>query len=160
MGFLNWGLTIAIAAACTVATSAVVIYTTQYLIRDHHTTLKKNQFKNKIKHQKSLLKSIEKEKEILPEPVLNEKSLLELDERLLQLLERLDTINVKPETDVDKKTFQWMNEHCLSLQTRKRELILQIQQAHQTIDQLMMKIKIPELLNSDDSECSESAKTL
>jgi hypothetical protein len=156
MGFLNWSLTLAIAAACTVATSAVVLYTTQYLIRDHHNTLKRNQFKRMIREAKHELKSIEKEKELLPPLCLEEKSLLVLDERLLRLLERLDAIVVTP-TGQDKKTLEWMNGHCLSIQTRKRELILEVQQAHELIDQSLLKISMPELLMGDESEFSEKS---
>ncbi|KAJ3302581.1 hypothetical protein HDV03_004832 [Kappamyces sp. JEL0829] len=58
MTLMNISITIIASLACTAATGAVLYYTSQYLIQDHHNTCKKNDFKRGIRTLKLTLKSL------------------------------------------------------------------------------------------------------
>lgn len=114
MGVLMNGFWTILAVACSTAATAGVLFSlTKYLINDHHLTAKRNEFKVKAKSFKQILKSISNEYlyykhkiggESVDETlsshsgstaVLSEKSILEMEEGLIRLLERLDSLKLQ-----------------------------------------------------------------
>jgi hypothetical protein len=88
-GWLNWSVTILAATACTVATSALFLYTANYLLRDHHSTLKKNKFKRSIK-------TIIKKLNIIEQEIIK-------NEGLLRDLKKQDMPNLEFETETESQ---------------------------------------------------------
>jgi hypothetical protein len=111
--WLNGFWTIIAVAASTAATAGVLFKMTKYLMNDHDNTAKRNELKTKAKSIKQILKSVYSEfahyklklgGDNLDDSlsthsgstmVLTEKSFLELEEGLIRLLERLDSLNVQ-----------------------------------------------------------------
>ncbi|KAJ3274262.1 hypothetical protein HDV01_003335 [Terramyces sp. JEL0728] len=163
MGIWNGIFTLAIAAACTVATSAVVIYTSRYLIADHHKTVLRNQFKQQARRIKQTLKSIEEEyqgittildNEKIPNTVppmlvesdqesehsdvtLDAKKSLEIEENLMRMLLRLDALHPR-QVLKDVSTLHYYD----ALDTSAKDLMKQqVDHLHNQKKALIMKIQ-------------------
>ncbi|KAI8897520.1 hypothetical protein BC833DRAFT_593425 [Globomyces pollinis-pini] len=129
--WINTVATIAIATVCTVATSALVLYTTQYLINDHHATVLKNSFKNKAKRLKGALRAAEVDyRDILSKDIneadkLTIKKKLEIEELLIRILERLDELQPKSllESTSTNEHFRSLDQNAIKLmQTQINQL--------------------------------------
>lgn len=163
MGIWNGIFTLAIAAACTVATSAVVLYTSRYLIADHHKTVLRNQFKQQARRIKQSLKAIDQEyqaiialleKEKIPSSIptllvesdqesdnsdstLDAKKSLEIEENLMRLLLRLDALHPR-QVLKEVSTLHYFDALDLSTKDLMKQ---QVDHLHNQKKALIMKIQ-------------------
>ena len=155
-------LNLAIAAFCTVATSAAVFYTTNYVIRDHHSKLKKRQFKQFAKQTREKISKIELEHiQCVKKLEIYEKSkqeventeadtdstatdstkYLEADETSIRLMEKLDSISPNSflksidYEKVDYSVLDYLKREVEKLTNSRKQLIVKIQAFCDYIDQ-------------------------
>jgi hypothetical protein len=155
--WLNGFWTIFAVAASTAATAGVLFSVTKYLINDHNSTARRNEFKTKAKLMNQVLKSVSTEfahfkLKIFGDiddslsthsgstMVLTEKSILELEEGLIRLLERLDSLNVHAfQSEItglygSENQIESLQKLTLSIIIKKKALITDIQKGMKEVD--------------------------
>jgi uncharacterized protein YxeA len=145
-GWFGFGVTVLAATACTVATSALVMYATNYLLKNHHATTELNKFKRFIKKQLSEIdiynKEIQKHESKLNATLedKNEREVLFLNEEFVKILIGLDQINPKQseinEKALDDESLQFLVRQIEKVRGRKREMIEKIHLNCKKIDSL------------------------
>ena len=156
--WLNGFWTMLAVAASTAATAGVLFSVAKYLIDDHHSTAKRNEFKKNAKSMKQQLKSVHNEfshyklkigGDNLDDSssthsgstlVLTEKSILELEEGLIRLLERLDSLNVLSfqsqisSIDGSQKQIESLQALASPIILKKKSLVIDIQKGMRELD--------------------------
>lgn len=138
---MGWSFTWTFLAATfvTASTATVIYYTSSYLIRDHHRTVKKNEFKKRARTIHATLKTIQSEVVAIASQLrklrqrdndTDTKVKLQAKENLTVLLERLDSC--QPKTLANEAPHLSLS--CLELADLKRLLV---QKCEKELDSLM-----------------------
>ena len=144
---------LAIAAFCTVATSAAVFYATTYVIRNHHNQVKKRQFNRFKRHLLEKIDSIGSQHSSNVHMLANldqyapnrSKLLLQANEISIKLMESLDALNIKSFIKKSDNRMDPMMLKIFELETQtllkmKRELIARIERFCVDIDEITSNI--------------------
>ena len=129
---MGWITTVLAGLACTAATGAAIYWCSHWLLDEHNSRAKAHAFRASMKAGKQRLKST-----AVAQSPSRKKKVLEFEEVLTRLLERIDT--VKPRTNwsdcemdkvlpkLDTKEAEYLRSIATNLVLSKKKLILSIE---------------------------------